>query len=264
MVERRVERYRLLAITQQALDFTYVFAKQMRDVLERCIALAGGRVRLQMTHRAKHDIHLLHDTRRQANRARLAHHRTFDRLPNPPGCIRRKTEPALEIEFFECVDQAQIAFFDEIRQCEPAMQIVSRNAHHETQIALDQCLARREIARTHCARQRELLRRREQRARADVVQIKLGQIDDEVRRQCWGGHAERQFERDCVVMLGVIAHGCGVIAHRDFDSRRRFHAGGRYRTGSIGFPSRRISKCSFTCSASVFPISAIFCPFATC
>jgi transglutaminase-like putative cysteine protease len=40
--------------------------------------------------------------------------------------------------------------------------------------------------------------------------------------------------------------------------------GGRYLSGSIGLPSRRISKWSFTWSASVFPISAIFWPFCTC
>ena len=41
-------------------------------------------------------------------------------------------------------------------------------------------------------------------------------------------------------------------------------SGGRYFSGSIGLPSRRISKCSFTWSASVDPISAIFSPRFTC
>ena len=38
---------------------------------------------------------------------------------------------------------------------------------------------------------------------------------------------------------------------------------GRYLDGSTGLPRRRSSKCSFTRSASLLPISAIFWPFCT-
>ncbi|MBI2509412.1 MAG: DUF3488 domain-containing transglutaminase family protein [Betaproteobacteria bacterium] len=51
-----------------------------------------------------------------------------------------------------------------------------------------------------------------------------------------------------------ISHAASVTLHQ---------AGGSNLTGSTGLPKRRISKCSLTWSASVLPISAIFCPLAT-
>src|SRR5207237_155957 len=52
-------------------------------------------------------------------------------------------------------------------------------------------------------------------------------------------------------------HGVSASAHL---RHARAHRGGRSFAGSIGLPCLRISKWSCTPSASVEPISAIFCP----
>src|SRR5262249_22253069 len=104
----------------------------------------------------------------------------------------------------------------------------------------------------------ELLGRRQQRALADLVQVDLGDVVEEIRADALGWNLERQLLR----LRVRFACGSRVFFVRAWRIGR--HAGGRYRVGSTGLPRRRISKCSLTWSASVSPISAIFCPLATC
>ena len=77
-------------------------------------AFAENAVRLQMTQRTQDDIELLDHVRWQPNRPRLIHDGAFDRLPYPPRRIGGEAKPALRVELFQGVDQAEIAFFDQI------------------------------------------------------------------------------------------------------------------------------------------------------
>jgi hypothetical protein len=103
-------------------------------------------MRLEVAQRAQHDVELLHDVRGQADRARLVHDRALDRLPDPPRRVRREAEAALRIELLERVDEARVAFLDQVGKRDAAMRVVARDAHDEAQVALDHRLPRVEVA----------------------------------------------------------------------------------------------------------------------
>src|SRR5204862_227129 len=86
------------ALPEQLAHLLDRFAQQVRDIVERGIAVfAGQAVRLQVTECAQHDVEFLHDVGRQADGPRLVHDRALDRLPYPPGCVRGEAKPALGI-----------------------------------------------------------------------------------------------------------------------------------------------------------------------
>ena len=213
-------------------------------------------VRLQVALGAQHDVELLDHMDRQSDGARLVHDPALDALANPPGGIGRKAKPSLRVEFFDGVDQAEIALLDQIEQRHPAIGVVLGDVHHQAQVVLDHALTRAEITGLGQTRAVQLLLRAQEGGMADVVEVQLCRVREKV--------------------------GAGVILLGELLIRRRF-AGelvrggvrvardlvhdapwpGRYCSGSTGFPRRRISKCSATRPASVFPISAIFCPLVT-
>ena len=146
-VDRRVEREHVLLVAEQTLDVGDRLAEQVRDVLERRIVPAGRRVRLEVAQRAQHHVELLHDVRGQADRARLVHDRALDRLPDPPRRVGGEAEAALGIELLERMDEAQVAFLDQVGQRDAAMRVMAGDADDEAQVALDHRLPRREVAR---------------------------------------------------------------------------------------------------------------------
>ena len=79
--------------------------------------------------------------------------------------------------------------------------------------------------------------------------LQVGQVDVMLVHQCLCLAGSRGS------FIGVGGNACSLHA---VDQRE-----GRKRDGSTGLPWRRISKCSFTRSASVLPISAIFWPLRT-
>ena len=104
----------------------------------------------------------------------------------------------------------------------------------------------------------------EQRALADLVQVDLGDVVEEIRAD-----ADAPARRAAAPAFGCPARCRRRSRHRRSSTEpsfgsgrpsRRAHAGGRNFAGSTGLPRRRISKCSLTWSASVSPISAIFWP----
>lgn len=85
----------------------------MGDVLDAGFASIR---QFQMAHGAQDEVDFLDDVNGQANGARLVHDCPFDALANPPGCVGGKAEATLRLEFFDGVDQAEIAFLDQVGQ----------------------------------------------------------------------------------------------------------------------------------------------------
>ena len=125
---------------------------------------------------AQHEIELLDHMYRQPDGARLVHDRPFDPLTNPPGCVGRKPEAPLRIEFLKRVNEAEVTFFDQIQQGNATIQVVLGDVDDQTQVAFDHGLARRKITGTHGARCRGFFRRRQQGLGANLVQIQLGNV----------------------------------------------------------------------------------------
>ncbi len=98
-------------------------------------ARSGMRVHLEVAQRAQHDVQLLHHVRGQPDRARLAHDRALDRLPDPPRRVGGEAEAALGVELLERVDQPEVALLDQVGQREPAVRVVLGDADDEPQVA---------------------------------------------------------------------------------------------------------------------------------
>ncbi|MNH33077.1 hypothetical protein D3C79_935670 [compost metagenome] len=108
---------------------------------------------------------------RQANGAGLVHDRPFDGLPDPPGGIGRETETTLRVEFLDRANQPQVALFDQVQQRKPTIHITPGDLHHQTQVALDHALAPGRIATLRKARKMNLFLWREQRRKADFIEV---------------------------------------------------------------------------------------------
>ena len=108
-------------------------------------------------------VDVLDDVDRHPHRGRLVHDRALDRLPDPPGRVGRKAEAAFGIEFLDGVNQAEVAFLDQIQKGQAAIQVAARDLDDEPQVGLDHALARSEVTAARAARQLLFLVRRQQR-----------------------------------------------------------------------------------------------------
>ena len=160
------------------------------------------------------------------------------------------------------MDETKIAFLDQVREREAAVRVVLGDAHDQPQIVLDQPLARGEIATRHRPGERELLVGGQQQVLTDLVQVDLRDIVDDVGAESRRGRGERQLLRPEVrlgpqrrrlavgggIDDGVVRCLVDVGKAREVEvdvvanAPRRRHAGGKYRSGSTGLPSTRISK----------------------
>ena len=227
----------------------------------------------------KDEIDFLDHVHRKTNGARLIHDRTLDALPNPPGGIGRETEATLGVEFLDRVDQAEIALLDEVKQGNTAIEIVLGDVNHEAQVVLDHLLPRQEFPGTGAARPVVLFLCGKERLGANFVEVMLRDVVEQVVLGRRRGTRLLAFARH--LDFGLVFLGDAVFGQISFLSRipgcqlilvdhpvshvAAVHDQrcGKCLRGSTGLPCRRISKCSLTRSASVLPISAIFCPLVT-
>ena len=170
----------MLVVTQHTAHLFNRLAKQVGDVVEGSLASVRQPVHLEVAHRAQHDVKLLDDVRGQPDGPRLAHDGALDRLPDPPRRIGREAKAALGVELSERVDEAEIAFLDQVGKREPAIRVVLGDADDEPQVTLDQLLARVEVALRHRAREGKLLVGLEQRVLADLVEVELRDVVDKI------------------------------------------------------------------------------------
>ena len=204
-------------------------------------------MRLEVAHCAQHRVQFLDHMHRQADGARLVHDGALDALADPPGGVGRETEAALRIELLQRVNQPEVAFLDQVQQLQAATDVVLGDIHHQPQVVLDHLLACGEIPLPHQARVAHFLLDAQQLVLADVVEVELGDVAENVGRD--------------IVFVGRLFGRPGFV---DVALRRRMvllvhdARSGRYCSGSIGLPRRRISKCKATRLLSESPISAIF------
>ena len=151
---------------------------QRRHLFDRGIA---GRRRFQMAKGAQHQVDFLDHMDRQTDGPCLVHDAALDSLAYPPGRIGRKTESTFGIEFFQRMDQAEIALFHEVEKRYAAVQVMLGDAHDQAQVVLDHLLARRKIAGAQPTRRRQFILRGQQRFGTDFVQVELGDIFEQIR-----------------------------------------------------------------------------------
>ena len=252
-VQRCVKGRGALVEREDAANFRHRLVQQPRHRFQRRLGFA--RIDTQPTQDLQHGVELLDHMHRQANGARLVHDGALDVLANPPGRIGGKAETALGIEFFQRVDQAEIAFLDQVVEQNAAMLIMLGDADHQAQVGLDHVLARGKIALLDGARQRQFLRRRQERRGADFPEIKLGDV---IEKTLFARHVVSRIV-DAFRLPGQWRAITGIFVIFWNDHQRA----GRNLSGSTGLPCWRTSKCSLGWSASELPSSAIFWPRVT-
>ena len=75
---------------------------------------------------------------RDADRPCLVGNGTGNRLTDPPCGVGTEFKAFIIIELFNCFDQAQIPFLDQIQEQHAAAHIPFGNAYHQTQVRLRQ------------------------------------------------------------------------------------------------------------------------------
>ena len=75
-----------------------------------------------------------------ANRSRLIRNGARDRLPNPPGRVRRELVAPPVLELVDGLHQADVALLDQIQELQTAVRVLLRDGDDEPQVGLDQFL----------------------------------------------------------------------------------------------------------------------------
>src|SRR2546427_3030502 len=75
-----------------------------------------------------------------ADRARLVGDRSRDRLPDPPGRIRRELIAATVLELVDGLHQADVAFLNEVEELQAAVGVLLRDRDDQSKIRLDHLL----------------------------------------------------------------------------------------------------------------------------
>jgi len=111
------------------------------------------------------------DVHGQANGPRLVGEGARHRLANPPHGIRREARPPPWLEFPHGVQEAQVAFLDEVEEGEAAVKIAPGHAHDQAQVRLGQPALGGSIACLDTPGKLLLLVGREERNLGDVTKV---------------------------------------------------------------------------------------------
>ncbi len=155
-----------------------------RTSLHRDLQLLGdlGRLRLaaqpldQLALHVGDPVQLLDHVDRDPDRPRLVGDRPRDRLPDPPGRVRRELVAAPVVELLDRPDQAQRPLLDQIQEPEPAPEVTLRDRHHQAQVRLDHVPLRIHVAALDPLGQLDLLLGRQQLHPADRAQVEAQRV----------------------------------------------------------------------------------------
>ena len=209
----------------QGQDILYLFhgtAHQVGNVFRSGI-LAVVMLGFQVVFAAQDLVQFAHHVHGQAHRARLVHDGPLDALAYPPGGIGGKTEPAFRLELVDGPHQADVALLDHVEQDHAAVDVMLGDRNDQAQIVLDHGLPGFEVALLGQSGVMHLLRRRQQRPRADLVQIVLRGIGRQLGRQhffqfidTFDQHADAGHLRALACVDGINAVEFAGIVRHDF------------------------------------------------
>src|SRR5476649_872918 len=119
------------------------------------------------------NVQFLNDMDWQADSTGLVHNRPFNRLTNPPCSVSGKAETAFRVKFFNCADQTQVTFLDQIQQCQSAITVAAGNFNHQTQVTFNHTATRRNISTQRTSCKINFLFCRKQRGITDLTEVQL-------------------------------------------------------------------------------------------
>ena len=222
VADRRVEARRRARRRAHLEHLLHGERRLVGDLLERRLA---SELRPQLTIGAVDLLQPLDDVHRHADRPRLVGERSRDRLPDPPGRVRRELEAASPVELLDRADEPERALLDEVEEREALVAVVLRDRDDEPEVRLDHPLLRLHVAALDPLRELDLLRGGQQLVPARLAQEELQRI---------GRRLDGRGQRDDGLGVG----GCSTISIERWSS------------------SRRSASCSSSVSSYVSAISA--------
>src|SRR5579871_97725 len=155
-----LERDRLACHLEDAPDLLRRELHPRRDLLR-------GRLAPDLLHQRARDPNELVDgldhVDGDANRPRLIRDGARDRLPDPPGGVRRELVPPLVLELVDRAHEPDVSLLDEVEELEPAMDVALGDRDDQAEVRLDQLLLGRACAPLGCAHGLDRARERRRR-----------------------------------------------------------------------------------------------------
>ena len=136
----------------------------------------------QLALRAEDLVQLLDHVDGHADRACLVGERPRDRLPNPPGRVRRELEPLAVIELLRRAHQPDRALLNQIEEWQALVAIPLRDRDDEAKVRLDHLLLGAMVAALDPLGQLDLLSGGEQVDLADVLEEELQRLGRHLAR----------------------------------------------------------------------------------
>src|SRR6266480_6518242 len=139
LADGRVQRHRLL---RHLLDLAHLVGADPHNLAD----LLGKRLATEVLQELALDAHKLVDrlnhVHRDADRAGLVGDRASDSLTDPPRGIGGELEPLGVVELFDCADETEVPFLDQVEEQHAAPYVALRDGYDEPKIGLDQLVPR--------------------------------------------------------------------------------------------------------------------------
>src|SRR5206468_1108483 len=97
--------------------------------------------------------------------------RARDRLPDPPGRVRRELVALAVVEFLHRANEAERAFLNQIEERETAAEVALCDRDDEPEVRLDHLALRAHVAALDALGERDLLVGSQQRDLADLAKV---------------------------------------------------------------------------------------------
>src|SRR5947209_9236501 len=108
---------------------------------------------------------------RKTHHVSIFQDRMYNRLPDPPGCIRGKAEPFPVVEFRHRLNQSEVSLLDEVFQGKPLSNIFFGNTYHQPQVRLYELVTCIHISALCSFRQAGFVCCREERDADELTEI---------------------------------------------------------------------------------------------
>src|SRR5207248_2368192 len=139
LTDGRLERDRLLRDLHDLADLVRGDEHPLGDLLR---GRFPAELLEQTTRHADELVDRLDHVDRDADRPRLVRDRAGDRLPDPPGRVRRELVALAVVELLDRTDETDVAFLDEIEEGHAAADVLLRDRDDQTKVRFSQVVTR--------------------------------------------------------------------------------------------------------------------------
>ena len=179
LTDRRFQRNRLLRYPQ---DFSYLIDRHIQFISDflstRFMAVSMEQLAGNLLDAVNGFNHMNRDT----DSTRLVGNRTGNCLTNPPGCVGRELKALGMVELFDCLNQAEVTFLNQIEELHTTSDITFCNRNDQTQVCFTQTFSGLSrdlgVIAGHLFSEFIFLISSQQRNAADFLEVDLNRVID--------------------------------------------------------------------------------------